>query len=83
MRVPYINCIYISTIIFSAGIVYHISYKGETLMTTSNNVLLANANKALITHRSTNAELQVLIVRSIQREIADDEIRELMNYELV
>jgi hypothetical protein len=52
-------------------------------MTTSNNVLLANANKALITHRSTNAELQVLIVRSIQREIADDEIRELMNYELV
>ena len=83
MRVLYIDCTYITTIILSAGTVYHISYKGETLMSTLNTVSFANANQALIIHRSTTAELQVLIARSIQQEIADDETRELMNYELV
>lgn len=52
-------------------------------MSTLNTVSFANANQALIIHRSTTAELQVLIARSIQQEIADDETRELMNYELV
>lgn len=44
---------------------------------------LQSVNQALVVHRLSNIELQVLVLRSIEREIADDEIRQLMNYELI
>lgn len=44
---------------------------------------LTSVNRALVLTNNSIIDLQVLLVRSIQREIEDDEIRELMNYELV
>jgi hypothetical protein len=44
---------------------------------------LTQVNQALMLTTNSIIDLQVLLVRSIQREIEDDKIRELMNYELV
>ncbi len=44
---------------------------------------LTSVNRALVLTANSIIDLQVLLVQSIEREIADDEIRELMNYELV
>ena len=44
---------------------------------------LKPVNQALKLTTDSIIDLQVLLVRSIQREIEDDKIRELMNYELI
>ena len=44
---------------------------------------LKPVSQALMLTTDSIIDLQILLVRSIQREIEDDKIRELMNYELV
>ncbi len=44
---------------------------------------LTSVNRALVLTKNSIKDLQAFLVQSIEREIADDEIRELMNYELV
>jgi len=44
---------------------------------------LTQVDRALVLANNSIIDLQVFLVRSIQREIEDDEIRELMNYELI
>lgn len=44
---------------------------------------LTQVNRAFVLTNNSIIDLQVFIVQSIEQEIEDDKIRELMNYELI